>query len=76
MRASFSTQNKADYLVDPRFPGKFEGITKFRGWRRIFVYRPMEAKHHLVYQEKKAEHECGGLLGLGTDKSKTTVTFN
>ena len=30
------------YVDDPRFPGKFNMVSKFRGSRTLFIYKPYE----------------------------------
>ena len=75
VRAQFTTQDKSDFLIDPRFPGKFTEISKFRGWRRFFVYAPQNKPHHQIYFEKKITHKAGGLMGIGSYSSETKITF-
>jgi hypothetical protein len=38
VRAQFLTTNSFDFVVDPRFPGKHEDVSIYRGWREILVY--------------------------------------
>ena len=35
VRAQFTTSRLADTVIDPRFPGKFVDVSKYRGWRTI-----------------------------------------
>ena len=74
VRAYFTTRRSSDYVIDPRFPGRFNRVTQYRGWRRLFVYRPSKP-HHLCYYQKEVKHHCGGFLGLGQQEATTRITL-
>ena len=61
--------DKADYCFDEKIHDRYQGVSLFRGSRKLYIYHPYEipTKIDLNFQIKQ---NVGGFMGLGG----TTVT--
>lgn len=64
LRAQFKPKNPNDYCFDEKLPKRYEGVSLFRGSRKVYIYQPMQfaPKVQLNFQIKT---KVGGFFGFG-----------
>lgn len=64
LRAQFKPKNPNDYVFDEKLPKRYEGVSLFRGSRKVYIYQPHQfaPKVQLNFQIKT---KVGGFFGFG-----------